>query len=333
MTVFFFQRKPIPKKTFSIEVLFDSLRKHLPDTLQYQVVRSSFVNSGWGKKLYNTFEILFKSQGDINHITGDVHYIAIFMKKRKTILTIHDLNLLNLPSAFKRTIHRWFWLEIPIRKSQVVTVISQTTKEQILQHTHCPPEKIRVIYNCVSSAFKAHPKEFREREPIILQVGIKPNKNLGRVAEALEGISCQLEIIGKPLERDLALLEKYKINYRWEVDLTNEQVVQKYIDCDMLVFISTYEGFGLPIIEANAVGRPVVTSNISSMPEVAGDAAHLVDPFSVSSIRSGIVKVIREPSYREQLIKNGWNNCQRFMPSTIAAAYAQLYQEVFEQTR
>ncbi|MEQ9443793.1 MAG: glycosyltransferase family 1 protein [Cyclobacteriaceae bacterium] len=328
MTVFFFQRKPFPNKNYSIEVLFNSIRAHLPSTLQYRIIISRYVNSGGLKKLYNILEILFKEQGDVNHITGDIHYIAFFMRKKRTILTIHDLNLLSSPSAIKRAIHRWFWLKIPVGRSQVVTVISQTTKAEVLKHSGCSPDKIRVIYNCISSAFKPHPKDFNKKEPVILQVGTKPNKNLSRVIQALEGIPCRLEIIGKPTDDDLRLLEKHTINYGWEVNLTDEQVVQKYIDCDMLVFVSTLEGFGLPIVEANAIERPVITSNLSSMPEIAGEAAHLVDPYSIAGIRAGVMKVIQDEPYRAQLIEKGKLNRQRFMPETIADAYAQLYQEV-----
>ncbi len=276
MTVFFFQRKPLPGKNFSIEVLFNSIRKHLPATIRYRIITSRFVNSGGLEKLGNILEVLFQKQGDINHITGDVHYIAFFMKKKRTILTIHDLNLLSSPSVVKRAFHRWFWLKVPIWRSRVVTVISQTTREDVLKQAGCSPDKVRVIYNCISSDFKPHPKKFNQGKPTILQIGTKPNKNLARVAEALQGIPCRLEIIGKPAAQDVQLLKKYRIDFHWQAGLTDEEVLQKYVACDMLVFVSTLEGFGLPIVEANAVERPVVTSHLSAMPEVAGESACLV---------------------------------------------------------
>jgi len=100
----------------------------------------------------------------------------------------------------------------------------------------------------------------------------------------------------------------------------------------MLVFASTYEGFGLPIVEAQATGRPVVTSNILSMPEVAGGAACLVDPFNVASIREGIAKVIQDSSYREYLVRLGFENVKRFQPENIAKNYLDIYTNILEHS-
>jgi glycosyltransferase involved in cell wall biosynthesis len=95
--------------------------------------------------------------------------------------------------------------------------------------------------------------------------------------------------------------------------------------------VSTFEGFGMPIVEANCVERVVLTSNISSMPEVAGNAACLVNPYAIEDIRAGFLKIIHDASYREQLIKNGRQNRQRFDESLIAASYYKLYQLITSQ--
>jgi glycosyltransferase involved in cell wall biosynthesis len=327
MNVIFFHRKP-SKTDFSIETLFNNIIASLPPEVNPTISMSKYVNSGLYSKLYNMFEILLKKQGDINHVTGDIHYITLFLKKKKTILTIHDLNLFYTPNKIKHFIHKWFWIRMPIKRAQAVTVISWTTKQELLKYTNCEPDKIKVIYNCISPAFTPHPKIFNKTKPTILHIGCRPNKNLTGVIEAVKGLACRLEIIGSPTAEQLALLQKYQVEYSTQSGLSEQEVIQMYIACDILVFASFFEGFGLPIIEANAVERVVVTSNISSMPEIAGDAACLVDPHDIQSIRSGIMKVIDNDSYREKLIENGRKNKARFTAEQIANQYFDLYRQL-----
>jgi glycosyltransferase involved in cell wall biosynthesis len=131
------------------------------------------------------------------------------------------------------------------------------------------------------------------------------------------------------LADSIKLLERLNVEYEWQAGLSQEQLIGKYIQADMLVFVSTFEGFGLPIVEANAIERPVVTSNASSMPEVASTAACLVDPYDISSIREGILKVIHDDDYREQLLANGRINKERFHPKAIAESYYLIYKGIY----
>ena len=119
------------------------------------------------------------------------------------------------------------------------------------------------------------------------------------------------------------------IEYSSVADISGAEIVREYERSDMLAFVSTYEGFGLPILEANAVGRPVITGNILSMPEVSGKAACLVDPYRIEDIRAGILRVIDDDAYREQLIAYGRENVKRFSARTIAKQYALLYEELY----
>jgi glycosyltransferase involved in cell wall biosynthesis len=111
-------------------------------------------------------------------------------------------------------------------------------------------------------------------------------------------------------------------------NLTLNELVQVYQESDLVAFVSTYEGFGMPIIEANATGRAVVSSNTTSMPEVAGNAACLVDPFDAQSIRTGIERVIHDTAYRNALIENGYRNAARFTSEVIGQAYLDIYEEM-----
>ena len=296
------------------------------------LVKFSYKGSSVLKRVYDVFAVGFiQKKGDINHVVGDFNYAAFFMRKRKTILTIHDLYRLyiNAGSPVKKWVIKWFWLRIPISNAVIVTAVSETTRQEVLKYANCHPAKVRVIYNCISPEFMPVPKAFNKEKPVLLQMGTRANKNLPRLIKAIEGLSCKLDIVGSVNAETIQLLNHHKIDFTWKSNLTNQEVLQKYIDADILVFASVFEGFGLPIIEANAVERVVVTGNCSAMAEVAGNAACLVDPLDINSIRSGILKVIEDDLYRSQLIRNGRINKQKFSAEKIAGEYFNLYNELY----
>ena len=108
-------------------------------------------------------------------------------------------------------------------------------------------------------------------------------------------------------------------------------MIELYYRSDIVTFVSTYEGFGVPILEANALGRPVITSNTTAMPEVAGDGALIVDPSKPEQIRQAIIRLIEDDNLRNELVFKGYQNVQRFKPEMVAAKYEQLYKRVVEE--
>lgn len=327
MKVVFFHRKPFAAGNFSVEGAFQIIREAMPKDVETFVAQSRFVSRGVLRRLYNCIEAAFR-QGDVNHITGDVHFLSYFLIKKKTLLTILDCVFTQNPSALKRYILRLFWYIIPEKRVALISVISQATKNELLKYISCDPDKIRVIPVTISQKFIFKEKEFDNLKPRILQIGTAPNKNLIRLFEALYLIPCKLDIVGKLSLEHITMLEHYKIDYTNSWNLSEQEIISKYHECDIVSFISTYEGFGMPILEANAVGRPVITSDILSMPEVAGNAACLVSPFKVSEIRSGFLRIISDEHYRKQLVNNGLNNVLRFKPSIISEQYLELYREI-----
>jgi glycosyltransferase involved in cell wall biosynthesis len=328
MNVIYFQRRPRIDSNYSVENLFEQVRKELPKSVVPYIKILSFHSNGIFKRIFISLEAAF-SQMDINHVTGDINFIALFLSKKRTLLTILDVGFMKHPNPITRLLLKYFWITLPVKRSGVVTAISNATKLEILKYVRVDPNKIRVVYVPILTDFSPAPKIFNKAKPRILQVGTSFNKNVYRLVTALEGIPCHLEIIGA-IRPDLEqALKSCGIEYSNSKNISNQEIILKYIEADVVSFVSTYEGFGMPIVEANAVGRVVVTSNILSMPEVAGNAAHLVDPFDNASIREGLLKVISDEQYRQQLISNGFENCKRFDVSLIASQYASLYQELY----
>jgi glycosyltransferase involved in cell wall biosynthesis len=256
------------------------------------------------------------------------------MPAGKTLLTVHDCGVLKGLGGFKFHLMKWLWFTLPARHAGWITVNSEATKRDLLSYIRYDAERIKVIHICVGAQFTAFPKSFNSTKPVILQIGTAENKNLKRIIPALQGIPCQYIIIGKLDISVKGLLAKHAIEYQSiERALSEDELLHQYQSCDILSFVSTLEGFGMPIIEANGVGRVVVTGNTSSMPEIAGNAAHLVDPLDISAIREGFLKVINDTGYRNQLIENGFRNVKRFDKKRIAEAYFGLYRRIADADR
>lgn len=328
MRVTYYQRS-IESGAFSVERVFADVRRVLPE----QVVPSVAFSPHNGTSLLCLLKNMREArafQGDVNHVTGDITYLGSVLNPRSTIVTFHDLGRVYSMSVLKAWIFDRLWIDLPIRRCRIVTAVSYTTGRRLVNRFPHAAPKLRVVHDPVSRNFQYAPKPFCHRQPVILQVGTLKHKNLDRLIRALAGIRCKLSIVGKPDDEQLGLLNRFKIDFTANWNLTDESIVEKYRECDMLVFASLHEGFGLPIVEAQATGRPVLTSDLEPMIEVAGGGACLVNPFDVASIRSGILEVIHDADYRRSLVETGLCNIQRFEPSAIARTYARLYEEICE---
>ncbi|MFY8213275.1 MAG: glycosyltransferase [Flavobacterium sp.] len=325
--VVFFSRKPRNLGNFSVEIYFQLIQAELSH--EFEVINKvmPYESSGLFKRLANALFCMV-NQGDVNHITGDIHYVAAFLKKRKTLLTILDCGMLHQTTGIKHRILKHFWFTLPIRKSKIVTAISTATKTDVLKFEPCPADKIQVIYVCISPDFKQAPQEFNAQSPRILQIGTAQNKNVHRLVPALKGIPCTLVIIGKIDQALKDLIAQNEIQLElYDRRLSDKEVQEQYQKADIVSLVSTLEGFGMPIVEANAVGRVCIAGTNSSMPEIAQEAAHLVDAYSITDIHAGIQKLIADATYREQLIQNGFQNAARFSAASLAKQYAAIYRK------
>ena len=324
-----FFRRANPTGNVSIENSFETMASHFPTNSRFRldVFKSSFYSKGFLPRLKAILEVR-RNRTDINHVTGDTNFLALGLPHRNTVLTIHDCGLLDGKSGFVRWILLVFWLKLPVKKCKILTVVSEATKQDILKLTHCPPDKIVVIPTVIKSGFIYNPKDFNKNYPTFLHIGNSPNKNLTRHAAALSGLPCRLHVIGQISESEIDMLKNQGIDYKISVNLTNELMFKAYQEADILLFCSTIEGFGMPILEAQTVGRVVITSNVSSMPEVASDGACLVDPLSIDDIRKGIERVWFDDNYRKTLIDNGLKNIHRYNPVTVAQQYEAVYEKI-----
>jgi len=201
---------------------------------------------------------------------------------------------------------------LPVLKAKSIIAISNHTKNEIIRYTGCNAMKIVVIPCLISPHFTYSPNDFNHHYPVILHIGTAWNKNLSNHIQAVKGIPCLLRIVGKLSENHILELINADIDFENVVHLSDNEILSLYHSCDILLFASLAEGFGLPILEAQKVGRAVITSNRGAMAEIAGKGALLVDPLSVQSIRDGLISIIQNDTLRALCIDEGFKNTNKY---------------------
>lgn len=324
-------------KTFkgSIAKVFDNFVDDLVSNHDCHVNKVYLKSYGWWPitMLVNMLYYCYRSyryKDRIFHITGDVHYLACLMNKRNTVLTIHDLVPLHNKNVpwHSRMLCYWLWYYFPLYHLKFITCISEATRNDLDSFFKGIESKIKVVPDSVGQGFKHSSKKFNSVCPRILHVGTRVNKNLDRVIKALDGVNCHLRIIGKLNNEQKELLANSAVDYSGSYQIPEEQIVKEYVECDIVSFPSLFEGFGMPIIEGQAVGRPVLTSNFEPMISVSGGAAILVDPTSVESIKDGFIRLIHNKELRESCVRKGLENAERFSSISIAKEYHSIYQKI-----
>lgn len=315
--------------TFSIEELFHTLLQEFSASdVGVNVAESSFDNNSWFNR-WRICKAYTNLNGQVIHVTGEITF-ANLLSSRKNIVTFHDVEVLKRNKGIKKWLLNKIWYQWPANKANIITVVSEETKRELLSEIDVSESKIKVIPNPISPDINPRPLPNNKKKQI-LAIGTKGNKNLERLIEACHGLSVKLHVIGKLKEHQLQKLLLHNIDYTNDYGLEYEQVIQHYYNSDLVAFVSTYEGFGLPIIEAQAAGRPVLSSDVSSMPEVAGAGALLIDPFDVESIRKGIKRLVEDEELRQDLVRKGLLNVKRFQPKEIANQYIHIYNQLLNE--
>ena len=323
----FLRKKPLGEN--SIEELAYTLNRAIEDL--ELVILPEYSDSI--RHIIANIKFARKHQGDINHIFSPTEaYLAVFLRGKK-IITWHDLKTALLSnSIFKGFLRKLFYVVIPSVFVHKLTCISQFTANELLAVFPYAKSKIKVIHNPYNSNITYSPKKFSQDNPLILHIGTAERKNLLRVLKAIVGIKCRIIIVGRLNETQRAFLASHaEIQYEHYQDVSFDQIIQFYNSCDLVSFPSLYEGFGMPILEANVVGRAIFTSKCAAIPEIAGDSVLYVDPVDVNDIRLGINKLIQDSDYRENLILKGLTNAQKYDCSKIIAEYVELYAQLSKQ--
>ena len=258
------------------------------------------------------------------------------------IVTVHDLERMCFPFSEEASATQNLKKDIlAIQKSKMVIAVSENTRQDLMRCLDVPQEKIRVVYNGVDHDIFKPSGRRPLAYPYILYVGSeRPRKNLARLLEAFAVVkqsgdypALRLVKIGSPGRHSAyrqATLDKIKeLGLNDDVVfipyVTDPQLAEYYSAARMLVYPSLYEGFGLPVIEAMACGCPVITSNVSALPEVAGDAALLVDPLGVNQLVSGMIRLLTQKEFRDALVARGLKRSSDFSWSGTAKQTAALY--------
>jgi len=310
---------------YSIENVFNAVSKELTDRVD--------INKYYTKKAFDPLSILQfnKHEADIHHITGAVNYLALGLPSKSTIITVHDIgHYTETLKGLKKYVYKELFWRIPLAKTNRITAISNFTRDSLMEYFDIDYNRIKVIYNPVSPVFNFSKQRPLNSRPVIMQIGAGVNKNVDTLLKAVVGLDISLLLVRKPDDEIVRKLNSFGISYEFRYGLTENELCQAYRDCDILYFGSTYEGFGLPVIESQVVGRPVIISNIQSLQEITGGSAFQTELNNSESVRQAIIELVSNHEVYVKYVNLGRRNAVRFNLSSVAKQYCELYTEIIK---
>jgi glycosyltransferase involved in cell wall biosynthesis len=287
---------------------------------------------------------LFLSKPRPDVFFSPTHYAPRF-SPAPSVISVMDLSFLSFPEMFNKSDMYQLknWTKYSVKKATKVLTISNSSRNDIIETYQVPEEKVLTIYPGIKQTVTLEPRVYAMNElkakygvsdKYVLFVGtLQPRKNIGRLIEAFSKVKkqasrsasddVQLVVIGKRgwlYEEILAAPEKFGIedSVKFLEGINDDELTVFYKHALVYVLPSLYEGFGLPVVEAMKHGCPVITSNISSLPEAGGDAAIYVDPENVDDIAKKITKVISDKDLRRELSEKGKKQAAKFNWETTA---------------
>lgn len=281
-------------------------------------------------------------------------YYPLSSMRAKTCFTVHDLRFITQPETYSR--FRLIFLKtlVPytLKRVDQIVAVSEFTKQDIVENGWADPSKVEVVYNSFDArafmseenALPSNVDQFLDGRDYFLCVGhLEPRKNLKRIISAYsryrakDGRSIALVIVGKANASFTTLIEDALAGTEYAKDVLVTGFVEDqylpglYQKAELFLFPSLHEGFGIPVLEAMAAGTPVITSNSSALPEVAGDAALLVDPESIDELEAGIHRIMSDSVFLADLVARGHENLKRFDDRALSERLASILYSIVNE--
>lgn len=313
---------------------------------QFDVISPDSSVSKIFKSLWRSFSLsgqLKKHELDCFHGLSNELPDGIHKTQVPSVVTIHDLVFLRYPQFYKPVDRKIYYAKIKYacKSANKIIAISEQTKSDIIEYFKVNPEKIELVYQSISPRFYSkqdidvHSKYELSDEYILCVGTLEPRKNQLAILKAVheKKINTQVVFIGRPTDYSAEVLKFVSINKMAnQVKLLNnmprKDLAAVFQNAKLSVYISLFEGFGLPVIESMACGCPVITSNVSCLPETAGDAAILSAPDDIDELGDKILNVLENDSLRNVLIKKGHERAQLFHPKYFSQKMISLYSEL-----